>query len=72
MSLQTLARPSKGQSALLRSAPAILAFRINKGLSAFIVRFMTALYESRLRQANQVIQQYRHLIDRSNDWTGNP
>lgn len=67
MSSQTLVRANVSRPGLARSALVILAFRINEHVSGFAKRFMDALCESRLRQAEQVIRRYRHLIDSSND-----
>jgi hypothetical protein len=67
MSSQTFTHTSEHRSRLANSALVNFARHISDGLSAFGTRFMNALYESRRRQANQVLRQYRHLIDHSND-----
>jgi hypothetical protein len=54
------------RSDLAGAAPAALAHHIMSALCALGRRFMNALYESRLRQANQIIRRYQHLIDDSN------
>jgi hypothetical protein len=67
MSLQTLTHTNDHR--LSPAGSALLTFfrHIAGGLSEFGTRFMKALCESRQRQANQVIRQYQHLIDRSDD-----
>lgn len=70
MSSQTLVQANVRRSSLARSALVIFAVRINGHVSAFTTLFMDALCESRLRQAEQVIRRYRHLIDSSNDCAG--
>jgi hypothetical protein len=67
MSSQILIHPNGPRSSLTGSALGTFARHIIGGLSAFARRFMNALYETRQRQANQVVRQYRHLIDDSND-----
>jgi hypothetical protein len=67
MSLQAFTPTNERRSSLDGSALVNLARHINDGLSAFGRRFMDALRETRQRQANQVIRQYQHLIDDSND-----
>ena len=67
MSSQTLIHTNRPRSHLAGSTLGALAHHVLGGLLALGRRFMNALYESRLRQANQVIRQYRHLIDKSND-----
>jgi hypothetical protein len=67
MSSQTYIHTNEHRSSLADSALVNFARRISDGLSAFGRRFMNALCESRQRQANQVLRQYRHLIDHSND-----
>ena len=64
---QTLVRTNANRASLVPSALVIVAGRINEGLSAFARRFMDALGESRRRQAEQVMRQYRDLIDDSHD-----
>ena len=63
MSSQILAHTDAPRSSPAGSALGTLARHIVGALAAFARRFMNALYESRLRQANQVIRRYRHLID---------
>ncbi len=67
MSLQTFTHAGERRSSLAGPALVKFARRMNDGLWAFGRRFMHALHESRQRQANQVIQRYRHLIDDRND-----
>ena len=67
MSSQILIHTNGSRSGLASSALGTLVRHIIGGLSAFCRRFMNALYETRQRQANQVVRQYRHLIDDSND-----
>jgi hypothetical protein len=67
MSLQTLPRTNDRRFSLAGSALLTLFRQVTGGLLAFGTLFMKALCESRQRQANQVIRQYRHLIDRSDD-----
>ena len=67
MSSQTFTYTNEHRSSLAGSALVTIFRHITGGLSAFGACFMDALRESRQRQANQVIRQYRHLIDRSDD-----
>jgi hypothetical protein len=67
MSSQTVIHANGRRPSLAASMLVALVGHINDGLSAFARRFMHALHESRQRQANQVIRQYRYLIDDSND-----
>lgn len=67
MSLQAVTQANEHRSGLADATLVNFARRINNGLSAFGRRFMDALRETRQRQANQAIRQYRHLIDDSND-----
>jgi hypothetical protein len=67
MSLQTLTHTNDHRFGLAGSALLTFFRHITGGLSSFGTRFMDALRESRQRQANQVIRQYQHLIDRSDD-----
>ena len=67
ISSQTLVRTNANRASLVPSALVIVAGRINEDLSAFARRFMDALSESRRRQAEQVMRQYRDLIDDSHD-----
>jgi hypothetical protein len=67
MSLQTITHTDEHRVSLAGSMLLTVFRHISGGLSAFGRRFMNALYESRLRQANRVIQQYQHLINRSDD-----
>jgi hypothetical protein len=67
MSSQTFTYTDEHRSRLARSALVAFFCHITDGLSALGRRFMNALYESRLRQANRIIRQHQHLIDRSND-----
>jgi hypothetical protein len=66
MSSRTLNHTDRLRSDLAGAAPAALAHHIMSALCALGRRFMNALYESRLRQANQIIRRYQHLIDDSN------
>ena len=61
--IQTDVPRSSGTGPSLRT----LVRPITGGLAAFARQFMVALHKSRQRQADQVIQRYRHLIDRSRD-----
>jgi hypothetical protein len=67
MSSQAVTHTNARRPSLVGPMLVTIFCHINDGLTAFARRFMDALHESRLRQANQVIRQYRHLIDDSND-----
>lgn len=67
MSSQTFTHTNEHSSGLVDSALATFFCHVTNGLSAFGRRFMNALCESRQRQADRAIRQYRHLIDHSND-----
>jgi hypothetical protein len=67
MSSQTFTHTNEHRSSLAGSMLLTVFRHIADGFSALGGRFMNALCESRLRQANRVIQQYRHLIDHSDD-----
>ena len=67
MSSQAVTPANARRPSLVGPMLATIFCHINDGLFVFARRFMGALHESRLRQANQVIRQYRHLIDDSND-----
>jgi hypothetical protein len=64
---QTFIQANAPRSGRVGSSPEALARPVIDGLLALARRFMIALCESRQRQADQVIQRYRHLIDRSDD-----
>lgn len=67
MSSQTLVRSNATRFDLVRYAASTFACRINGHIAVLIGRFMAALCETRQRQADQAIRQYRHLIDGSNN-----
>jgi len=67
VSLQTFNHTNEHRLGLASSVLLTFFGHIAGGLSALGRRFMNALCESRLRQANRVIEQYRHLADRAND-----
>jgi hypothetical protein len=67
MSSQTVIHPNARRPRLAGSTLVAVVCHLNDGLSSFARRFMLALHESRQRRADQVIRQYRHLIDHSND-----
>jgi hypothetical protein len=67
MSSQTFVQANAPRSSRAGSSLETFARPAIDGLLALARRFMIALCKSRQRQADQVIQRYRHLIDRSDD-----
>ncbi len=55
------------RSSLVQSASVTPGYRVNRCRRAFFARLMSALDESRRREADRIIRQYRHLIDDPNE-----
>ncbi len=55
------------RSGLVQSALVALGYRVNRCRRAFFAKLMFTLDESRRREADRIIRQYRHLIDGSNE-----
>lgn len=66
---QTLARPSayRENPVAAQSRSLTVIFRIHDRCQAFIALFLIALAETRRREAERILHQFRHLIDLSRD-----
>jgi hypothetical protein len=66
---QTLARPSVYREKTIAAQswlPAVI-FRIHDRCQAFFALFLIALAETRRREAERILHQFRHLIDPPKD-----
>jgi hypothetical protein len=69
---QTLTRPNTHGKKTIAGQLRLLAviFRMRDRCRAFLALILVALAESRRREAERILRQYRHLIDPANDSFG--
>jgi len=69
---QTLAQTNACREKTIAAQSRLLTviFRMRDRCQAFFALFLVALAESRRREAERVLRQYRHLIDPANDSFG--